>query len=425
MLSSQTLSLRSSEIREKLNELSGQADDLSDEQRTEIDALTVEYRDVEVKRRGALVAEDEAETRAAEADGLVLDSETRERLELRSKVRVLDYLQAALKGRAVGGAAAEYSEAEAASGDIPLSLFDVDPREQREVESRVVTGAPGFNPGAGTGGINMAPIQPHVFAPSIAGYMGIDMPMVASGMFGQARINAALSAAALAKGGASAATAATFAVSNTTPHRVSARLEFLAEDVASAGVSNFESALRQNLTMALSAELDDQFINGDGTGANISGLFKTLPDATADTAVLTFAKGLTKLAALVDGLWSTEISEVRQVVGVDTFRLAARLVTSAATGEVTLSEFLKRASGGFRTNSRMPVAASMKQEGLAFRSGRSGMRTAVCPHWGRIGITDIYTGADKAQTAVQFHVLIGDVLVIQPDAYEAVEFKVS
>ena len=381
MLSSQKLELRSSEIREQLNTLGG-AEDLSDEQRTEIDALTIEYRDVEVRKRAALVAEDEAETRAAEADGLVLDSETRERLELRSKVRVLDYLQAALKGRAVGGAAAEYSEAEAAGGDIPLALFETDPRESREMESRVVTGAPGFNPGAGTGGINMSPIAPKVFAPSIAAYMGIDMPMVPSGMFGQARINAALSAAAIAKGGVSAATAATFTVSNTTPHRVSARLEFLAEDVASAGVSNFESALRQNLTMALSAELDEQFINGSGAGANISGLFKTLPDATVDGTLLTFARGLLKLSSLVDGLWATESSEVRQVVGVDTFRLASRLVTSAATGEVTLAEYLKRVSGGFRTNSRMPVAASMKQEGLAFRSGRSGMRTAVCPELG-------------------------------------------
>ena len=418
MTKAQKLEIRASEIREKLNELSG-LDELTDEQKTEVDGLTTEYRDVETRRRAAIVAEEKEEREAREAAGLELDAESRERLELRSKVRVLDFVHAAMRGRVLAGEAAEYSQAEGASGDIPLALFEADPREARDTEARAVTGSPG------TVGVNMAPIQPAIFAPSIAATMGIDMPMVASGTFGQARINASLTAEAKAKGDAVDATAATFGVATATPKRVSARLEFLAEDVASAGVSNFEAALRQNLTLALSAELDDQLINGNGTAPNLRGLFAALTDPSADATTLTFAHGLQKLAALVDGLWATEAAHVRQIVGVETYRLAAQLVTSAATGEVTLAEYLKRVSGGWRTNSRMPVAASDKQQALAFRSGRTGMRTAVAPHWGRIGITDVYTGSAKAETAVTFHVLLGDVLVIQPGAYSQVEYKVS
>ncbi|MYC99172.1 MAG: hypothetical protein F4X13_07875 [Gammaproteobacteria bacterium] len=417
MLESQRLAIRSSEIREKLNELSGE-ETLTEEQRSEVDTLTTEYRDVEAKRRAAIVAEDAEEREAAKADGQVIDAEMRERLELRKKASVTAYVAAALRGRRVDGAEHELSAAAGVGGDIPLELWEPDPREVRE-EDRAVTNAPG------TVGVNMAPIQPAVFTPSIAASMGIDMPQVQSGTFGQARISTSLTAEAKAKGGDIAATEAEFTVATATPKRVSARLEILAEDVASAGVSNFESALRENLSMVLSAELDNQFINGNGNGANLRGLFEALGDPTADGTTLTFAHGLEKLAALVDGLWAMEVSQVRQIVGVDTYRLAAKLLTTAATGEITLAEYLRRASGGFRTNSRMPATSSMKQQALAFRSGRGGMRTAVSPHWGRLAITDVYTGSARAETAVSFHVLVGDVLVVQPSAYSQVEYKVS
>ena len=179
--------------------------------------------------------------------------------------------------------------------------------------------------------------------------------------------------------------------------------------------------------MALSAELDDQMINGAGAGNDLEGLFHALANPAADGTTLTFAHGVEKLAALVDGLWATETSHIRQIVGPDTYRLAAGETSGSAAnrGEVTLASWLARESGGFRTNSRMPATASMKQQGLAFRSGVSGVRTAVCPHWGRIGITDIYSGSASAQTAVTFHVLLGDVLVVQDGAYSQTEFKVS
>ena len=421
MTQRQKLELRLSEIRERLNAISIlEGDGFTDEIRTEAGTLQTEYRDTETRFRSAIVAESAEEEEHRQAAGIVPDAEERERLELRSRARVSAFVVAAMRGRQVDGAEAELSEACGAGGDIPVSLFDPDPREAR-TEERVVTSAPG------TVGVNVAPIQPHVFAPSIAAFMGIDMPMVASGTFSQARINAALSADSKAKGAAIAASAATFAIKSATPKRVSARLELLAEDVAAAGVSNFEAALRQNLMMALSAELDDQMINGAGAGADLEGLFHGLTNAAADGTTLTFQHGITKMAALVDGLWATETAHIRQIVGVDTYRLAASKFAGSASnkGERPLSDYLREFSGGFRTNSRMPATASTKQAGFAFRSGVSGVRTAVCPHWGRIGISDVYSGAAKAETSVTFHVLLGDVLVIQPGAYAETQYKVS
>ena len=292
MLVSQALEIRGSEIRSRLNELSG-TETLTDEHRAEIDGLTVEYRDSESKRRAAIVAEDFEAAQAATGDGQHVDAETRERLELRGKSKVTNYLLAHLKGRHVDGADAEFAAACGAGGDIPLEIFESE--VQRSPEERAVTTAPG------TVGVNMAPIQPAVFAPSIAAFMGIDMPQVQTGTFGQARISTSLRAGAKAKGSGAAASEASFTVATATPKRISARLDFQAEDVAAAGVSNFEAALRQNLQMALSAELDEELITGDGSGAHLIGLIKALADPAADTTTLSFDHGLDKLADLIDG----------------------------------------------------------------------------------------------------------------------------
>ena len=96
-------------------------------------------------------------------------------------------------------------------------------------------------------------------------------------------------------------------------------------------------------------------------------------------------------------------------------------------------------TGGWWTNKRMPAAAGDVQQAILYRMGRSfmggrmggdgmkmqGIRTAVCPHWNEIGIDDIYTGSVKAERYFTFHVLLGDVILIQPDAYAQVAFRVS
>ena len=106
MTNSQKLAVRSSEIRSRLNDLSGMPTaGLTDELRAETDALTTEYRDVESQYRAALVAEgDDAEQRAANKGGVNEDSETRERRALRGRLRIGNYVGAALEMRGAVGA---------------------------------------------------------------------------------------------------------------------------------------------------------------------------------------------------------------------------------------------------------------------------------------------------------------------------------
>ena len=57
--------------------------------------------------------------------------------------------------------------------------------------------------------------------------------------------------------------------------------------------------------------------------------------------------------------------------------------------------------------------------------GEGYMRTAVCATWNEISIDDIYSGSASGERFFTMHVLLSDVIVVQPDAYAQVQFKVS
>ena len=250
---------RQSKERQRMAELSI-AEELSDEQRSELDTIEHGTPDLERQIRAATVAvedeEKEAETRALDEP----DREMRERVELRSRASLTNFLTAAISGRQVSGAEAELQSAAGIGGGIPLELWDIpDAVEQRQTDA--ATDAPG------TVGVNLDRIRPQVFANSIAPRLGIEMPRVMSGTYASATITMPLTAVAKAKGAAQDATAASFTVSSVTPKRISARLGIAIEDVAAVGQENFESILRENLSLVLSDELDKQAINGDGSRA--------------------------------------------------------------------------------------------------------------------------------------------------------------
>ena len=68
MLTSQRAAIRISEIRQRLNEISGLADDaMTDEIRAEADKLAAEFKNVETQHRSALIGEG-AEQAAAEGE---------------------------------------------------------------------------------------------------------------------------------------------------------------------------------------------------------------------------------------------------------------------------------------------------------------------------------------------------------------------
>ena len=112
--------LRQSEIRQAINSLLGN-DDRTEEQDSELATLTAEGTSIEPEIRAAIVAEPDPQTTITAAN----DPETRERLELRGKTGLADFLAAAAGGREVVGAAKEYAASVGCSplNRIPLDIF--------------------------------------------------------------------------------------------------------------------------------------------------------------------------------------------------------------------------------------------------------------------------------------------------------------
>ena len=118
--------------------------------------------------------------------------------------------------------------------------------------------------------------------------------------------------------------------------------------------------------------------------------------------------------------------------------LAARTFQSTTNykGEMSAAAYAMQQTGGFWTNKRMPDAATFMtvdnvQQAILFRMGRAmqggagAMRTAVCPHWNEVSIDDIYSGSARGERTFTMHVLLGDVILVQPDAYAQIAFRTA
>ena len=424
MKNSQRVNLSISETRETINTMMN-LETRSEEQVQELRVLTDKMKTLEVEFRACIVAEDETEQRHAteHGNGSNLDQEQRERLELRSQASLTNYLKSFMSGRMPTGVEAELQQAAGVDG-IPLELWDL----ERRVDT--VSGAPS------TTGINLDVLRPQVFAYSIAPKLAIEMPYVASGTYATGTISTPLIAASKTKSQDTDSTAAAFTVQTASPKRISSRLSVTLEDVAAVGQANFESVLRENLSLVLSDELDKQVINGDGAGANLTGIFQRLTTPGDPTDVADFDAFVASFADGIDGLWASMMKEVCIVSGPTTYSLSAKTFRDVGTangdrGDIAFSDYAMTHMGAWWTNSRMPNPSSGIQQAILYRKGRSmmgggsGMRTAVCPHWGEISIDDIYSGSGKGERYFTMHVLLGDVLLVQPNAYGQVTFKVA
>ena len=414
MTRAQRLAIRLSEIRQKLNELSGK-DELTEAEEKEMRTLSAEYPKTEERHRASLISESVEEAEAMDReDG---DGEDRERSELRSRSRLAKYVSAALDGLPVQGAEAELSAAAGCPGAVPLELFEA--RADTDPERRAVTPAPA------TTDENLAPIVPAIFDRSAAAWLGIEMPTVATGDAGFPVLSTSVTGGPVAKSAEAAETAGAFTVTMAQPRRISGAFKFTVEDAAR--LSGMENALRQNIGSVLSDALDAQAINGSGTGdGTLNGLLNILTDPTAPAAnAETFARYISAAAGHVDGLFSVDLGGVRQLVGVQTYGHMAgafRANEDATTAEA----WLMARTGGVRTSRRIAAPASNIQQAIIRRANPMGDRVAVMPVWNGLQlIRDPYTGARKGEIGLTALLLVGDAIVLRGGAFVQDSYRLA
>ncbi len=410
MTNLQRLELRASELRQKLNDLSGLAE-LSDEQRSEIDTLSIEYADVERQKRAAILAGDTPETPEPNAGG---DAETREIAELIERAEIRNYLVSAAQGNPVDGVEKELRQAilgdDADETNMPIDILL--PLETRaDVSSDVA-----------------ASIQHHqqniigrLFAETAGAYLGVQRPSVGIGETHYYALTGGTIGDVRSDSVAIDAAAATFTTKSVAPVRLTARYLFGLETTAR--IRGFEEALRADIRAVLGDKLDNLALNGQAAVADVSplieGIIRQLTDPTDPTTEATWNDYLSLYPTRVDGKTSMDGSNVRLLVNPETYKHAHGLQI-ATSGELLRREL---PSGRFRASANMPLTASTIATLLSYTaSARTGF---VQPVWRGIQlIRDVYSKAAEGQVALTAIMLSGAAMV-DASQYRRHEVKIA
>ena len=245
----QQLEIRSGEIRQRLSVIGGMAE-LTDETRSELDKLKLEYSDNDSRRAALTIAGDAPVTHL-----LTRSSEGREFRALVNKGNVGEIFDAALGKRAVDGATAELQQHYGLDqNQIPLSMLVKKWPDNDELETRAVTPAPADV------GQNQHSIVPWVFPQSAAAFLQVNLPTVPVGDAVFPVLTKELDVRTPAEGAEAAETTGTYSAAILSPSRIQAAFEFSREDASR--FASMEASLRENLTDGLSDGLDKAILNG-------------------------------------------------------------------------------------------------------------------------------------------------------------------
>ena len=393
----QRLLRRQSELKIELG------DALDCEQRDDgaIKRLTVEARSLEGDLLAARLVEPDGDVQVTDT----ADAQDTELLKLRSEYSVGRVMQSAADSTALQGVEAEYNAEYSLDGaSFPAHIL-----------TRAVT------PGPATTGVNAQEIAPAVFAQSLAAFLGVAMPTVPAGDAAFPVLSTSVTAGVKAKSVTSAETAGAVTLASIEPRRCTGSFRVRLEDTYR--LPTLEDALRLNLDSVLSEAVDNQLLNGSGSGdGTVNGLFAILGDATAPASGQeTLARYAAAFGSHVDGKLAGGPGEIRGAVGPATMR---HMLSVFATNTSTSAfDYIERTFGGVRTSSLMPGKASNIQQAIVARG--LGGDAAQMPVWDRINIRDITSASNKGEIVVTAVALVGDVTVTRTGAFVADSFRIG
>lgn len=441
---------KTSESRQALNEYqSGPADSVKPEKIAE---LAGKLNDAEQELR-------------AECDRVSADDGITEARALEERISVRNYVDRAMKDKAVDGAEREYNK-ELGLDDrnvMPFAALLPLPDEARADAVTPVADAAIQHPQG-------APILRRVFRDTRVAFLGARMQAVASGepVFpvmlqtnapGGFPIPSAIAVgegggpvSPMAEGEAIESVAAAFAGHMVSPKRISGRYTWRMEDTAKLPI---EGILRSDLREMMGWQLDFQVLNGGlaanlnyfasaSSGAawagvstsnarNFSGIRSELADPSGDgdsATNLTFAEGLKIIASGIDGLFANTYGDLRLLLGTETYKRMTQTFQSDSAR--SLWEYLGSIGVGMEASGIIPDIGEAADAGVHPAHGTEKKQEAimtargsdlVIPMWeGITMIRDPYTGAAKGETALTAHML-ANVQFLREDAWKRLNFQ--
>lgn len=305
MLESAKIQRRQSEVREQLASLAAN-ENLTDEQRSQIDSLDREYRDNEARFRAALIAED-TERREAEED-----LEGRSEKEWSTLLGSFELRQVAAylsqDGGALTGPTAEIVQEMRGRGDYRGVPVPLEALEQRAGET-VASGTP--NP------LITQPIVDRLFADSAFTRMGGSVISIAQGGIEWPVVTSSVSAGWQATETGGVAGPTTFATTDKPlqpDYTLGVQMKITRKALKQSGTA-LEQAIRRDMGNAIRVELDRAAFLGAGSSGEPAGVIAggNTTYGITETAVDATVTYATFRAALVRFMLANAISSPAQV----------------------------------------------------------------------------------------------------------------
>ena len=398
MKKSVSLSVRKSEVTEKLNGLLAK-DELTAEEDAELRSLTEEAQNIEPRLRAALVAENDDDLKA---EIRFQNGEGGENVELRSMIEKANlglFVEAAIKQRSLSGVEAELQQhRNLAANEFPVELL----------ETRAVT------PVAKTVGVGaqQSEIVMPIFASGDAAFLGVAMPIIEAGD----SVYPVLATRPTIKGpyGADSTsvdeTDGTISSSVLDPQRTQAAWIYRRTDAVR--LQGLDEVLRSVLSMGLTENLDALFhaqVDSDITDTN----------TTAQLDFGSYRKNL--VYDRIDGRYANMASDIRLLMGTATYAHASTKYQS--NGDMSALDSMEQVTGGVRVSPHVADIASKKQPVIV----RRGMRPtdAVMPIWRNVQIvTDEVTRAKTGEIVVTAF-LQANMKIVRADGFQRVLAQVT
>lgn len=399
MLKSQELQIKMSQIRNKLNTLEDGEGVI--EKRAE---LVGELTTAESEYQAAVATESSL---AAEAANGGQNSMT-PLVELRSRVMVSEYINAAVERRNVDGAASEYNAElgyPVAGSHVPMELL-ADGIPQVEDRQDAVT-----NLGAGI--VSPRPagrFLDRVMAGTHAAFLGIQFDSVGVGQPLHTVMTGGTTAAMRAKSQEQDAVAADFKIETLTPKRLAARYVWTVEDQAK--LAGLEAALRRDLALVMAEHMDYTIIAGDtsatGNDADIAGLLgdaANVPPFDVDgdaTDTVTMTSLLEVMAARIDGYYARVPEDIAMLTSVGLNINTLSKFTNATQTELK-GDTLRRVGYRMQVHEKLDANAVIADNDVIALGSRARHLNGVgvAAMWPTVNlITDPYTGASKGEIAL-------------------------
>ena len=418
MTTLQKLELRRSEIKSRLGELAA-LDTLTDEQKAETDRLTKEFQEKETQYRAAVIAKGER----AQTWEFGNDGEAAEIRAIKRRSSLRNYLDAAGKGVGLAGAEAELNDAlEIRAGGgvrVPWTMLLPDVEFRADAVSDTT---------ALDGGTAQRPILRRLFGRSILDALGVRIDSVPSGMSEWPLLTAGVAPDQVAESAQKDAVKPTFTTVSLKPKRLTGRYVFTVEQAAQ--VAGIEAALRRDLGDAVMAKMSNQVINGDGSGVNVKGFLTAITEPTVPGSESGYAAYAAVGAQGVDGIHAELESEVCVLLGVASYKHAAKITGNDEFATDALRRRVKMAlttsylpappSSGNKANSQDCLIHSRGSDSAEMRGD------SVAAMWPALElIRDIYTKAGEGQVILTWTALWDAETAYRSGAYQRVKFKLA